>query len=271
MADNYLPPLNEDETDETLKSGVDVTRPNTPLRQEKTEQNAKHKTELLQKSEPTRQNRPAPTDGRHVHPMQGTNHPPAYSPRPRRQARRKNPKDSALYLPWWSIALMLLGVIIVSFGFVGSVIFLGGSGGFVAEPSPIILIVTAEQNVINQASSQGNPQAPSTEIISGANAPTNLELSGPTLAPVQLSPTPAPIRIGSVVAVEGVDLDTLNVRSSASLTESSVLFRAQEAEVFNVIDGPEQNSGFTWWRIQDPNDVNRVGWAVSNFLTVQVP
>lgn len=271
MADNRLPPLREDETDETLKSGVDITRPNAPLRQEDTEQNAKHKTELLQKSEPTQLHRSAPSDGRHVQPLQGPNPPPAYSPRPRRQARSKNPKDSALYLPWWSIALMLLGVIIISFGFVGGVISLGGSGGFLAEPSPIILIVTAEQSVLNQASSQSNPQAPSTEIISGQNAPTNLELSGPTLAPVQLSPTPAPVRIGSVVAVEGVDLDTLNVRSSASLTESSVLFRAQEGEIFNIVDGPEQSSGFTWWRIQDPNDVNRVGWAVSNFLTVQTP
>lgn len=271
MADNRLPPLKDDETDETLRNDVDITRPNVPSRHEDTEQNAKHKTELLQKSEPTRQNRSAPRDGQHVQPIKGTNPPPAYSPRSRRQQRRKNPKDSALYLPWWSIALMILGVIIVSFGFVGGVIFLGGSGGFLAEPSPIILIVTAEQSILDNAGSQSILQAPSTEIISGQNAPTNLELTGPTLAAIQLSPTPAPIRVGSVVAVEGVDLDTLNVRSSASLTESSILFRAQEGEIFNIVAGPEQSSGFTWWRVQDPNDVNRAGWAVSNFLNVQTP
>ncbi|GAB5490211.1 MAG: hypothetical protein Phog2KO_04260 [Phototrophicaceae bacterium] len=269
MADNRLPPRHEDETSENPKSGLDNTRPNTPLRQEETEQNAKHKTKLLQKSEATRLNRGTQGNGQHVQPMQGQA-PRAYPPRPRRP-RRKDPKNNALYLPWWSIALMLLGVIIVSLGFVGGVVLLGNSGGFLAEPSPIILIVTAEQSVLNTNNGQGVQQAPSTEIISGQNAPTNLELSGPTLAPIQLSSTPAPVRVGSVVIVEGVDFDTLNVRSSASLTESSVLFRAQEGESFNVVDGPQQSSGFTWWRIQDPNDVNRVGWAVSNFLTIQTP
>ena len=277
MADNNLPPLHEEDTEETRRSDLDVTRPNAPAGKDDTEQNRKNRTEILRKSEATRENRAAPT-GSHVQPLQGNKRrrqAPAqgYAPRPRR--RRNNPKDSALYLPWWSIILMLIGVLIVSALVVGGVYFLrnpGNLGGFLAEPSPIILIVTADVNAINSASTQAvQQQPPSIEIISGQNAPSSLELSGPTLAPVQLSPTPAPIRVGSVVAVEGVGADMLNVRSSSSLTESSVLFRAEESEIFNVIGGPDQSEGFTWWQIQDPADINRSGWAVSNFLTVQVP
>lgn len=273
MADNNLPPLHEESTEETVVNDYGITRPAQPILPDETEQNKKHRTRALRKTEATRQNRPAPT-GSHVQPVEGQGKRPrqsarqGYAPRPSR--RRNAPKDSALYLPWWSIALMLVGVIIVSFGVVGGVILLGGSMGFVAEPSPIIMIVTADQSAISSASTQtANQQVPSTEIISGQNAPANLDLQGPTLAPVQLSPTPAAVQIGSTVIVEGVDANTLNVRSIASLTESSILFRAEEGEIFTVIEGPEQSDGFTWWQIQDPADVNRIGWAVSNFLTVQ--
>lgn len=275
MADNNLPPLHEDDTQENKVSGVEITRPNTPARQDDTEQNRQNRTEVLRKSDATRQNRVAPR-GRHVQPKQGNHRRQAPAPgyAPRQGRRRNNPKDSALYLPWWSIVLMLIGVLIVSGLVVGGVILLGNSndlGGFLAEPSPIILIVTADVNAINNSSTQPIQQAASTEIISGQNAPASLDLAGPTLAPVQISPTPASIRIGSIVVVDGVDLNTLNVRSSPSLTESSILFRAEELEVFNVTDGPNQSEGFTWWQIQDPGDINRVGWAVSNFLTVQTP
>ena len=78
---------------------------------------------------------------------------------------------------------MLIGVIIVSLGVVGGIWLFGGSNNILAEPSPIILIVTADQSAIgNNASAQTIQQAPSTEIINGQNAPSSLELSGPTLA-----------------------------------------------------------------------------------------
>ncbi|MGB7338190.1 MAG: hypothetical protein WBC91_04795 [Phototrophicaceae bacterium] len=272
MADNNLPPLNEDATEETILSRSDSTRPHARARQEDTEENIKHRTEMLKKAPSV------PPSSQHVQAVRGNPNPTRQSPPsgyvPRRRSKqRTTPENSALYLPWWSIILMLIGVMLVSIGIVGGIFLFGESGSrLLAEPSPIILIVTADQSAIgNNASAQTIQQAPSTEIINGQNAPNSLELAGPTLAPVQISPTPAAIRIGSVVIVDGVDLNTLNVRNIASLTDSSILFRAAEAEIFNIVDGPAQSDGFTWWQIQDPNDVNRIGWAVSNFLTVQAP
>lgn len=268
MADNHLPPLQDNSNEDTDDNNVHQTRPNTPMQNEDTEQNKRHRTELLNRPRQNKSQRQSSKTGEHV---KAINPPPrprnqGYQQRPRRT--RNTPKDSALYLPWWSIALMLVGVIIVSFTVVAAVMFFGGSGRPLAESTPIILIVTAEPSIFED-NAVATAVAPSTQIISGQNAPSSLDLSGPTLAAVQISPTPAAIQLGSVVAVEGVDLNTLNVRSTASLTESSILFRAEEGELFNVIDGPDQSDGFTWWRIQDPNNVNRVGWAVSNFLSVQ--
>ncbi|MEO1289784.1 MAG: hypothetical protein AAFV93_18630 [Chloroflexota bacterium] len=263
MADNNLPPPHDEETDETILSDASGTRPNPRAPQADTEQNKKHRTKMVRRATPK------PPTG-HVQARQSP--PASYAPRPRRNRRAPSPKDSALYLPWWSIVIMLIGVLVVSFGILGAIYFMGSSNPFSANPDPIIVIVTGDPSTINSdVNAQGVVQAPSTEIISGQNAPTDLQLAGPTLAPVQLSPTPAAIRIGSVVVVEGVDVNTLNVRSTASLLESSVLFRAEEGEIFNVLDGPQQSDGFTWWEIQDPSDVNRRGWAVSNFLRVQAP
>jgi hypothetical protein len=259
MTNPNLPPIEGDDNEETVQHDAMQTQPHAPLRVDKTEANAVHKTEIIRK--------PAPPPGQHVVPVAGQRRqapPPGYKPRPPRQ--KKSVEDSALYLPWWSIALMLVGVIVVAFAVVGGVILLGNSGIFLAEPTPIILIVTANPNapVFNQPTAQPS----SVQIISGGTSTGNLALEGPTLAPIILTPTPAAINIGSRVVVEGVDADTLNVRSSASLNQSSILFRAQEGDIFNVIEGPAQADGFTWWRIQDPDDVNRTGWAVGNFLTV---
>jgi hypothetical protein len=260
MTNPNLPPLEGDENEDTVGSELQSTRPHAPLRADKIEGKATPRTEVIRKP-----NLPLATG--HVAPVAGQTRqmpPQAYKQRPPR--RKKSVEDNALYLPWWSIALMLLGVIIVAFAVVGGVILLGNSGLFLAEPTPIILIVTANPNA--PVFAQPSPQASSVQIISGGTTTGDLALAGPTLAPVILTPTPAAINIGSRVVVEGVDADTLNVRSDASLNESEILFRADEGEIFNVVEGPAQSDGFTWWRIQDPANATRNGWAVGNFLTV---
>ncbi|MGJ3240917.1 MAG: hypothetical protein ACFE0Q_19570 [Anaerolineae bacterium] len=278
MADHHnLPPLQDNPDEDTVPHEMGVTRPHAPLRVEKdeTERNTKHRTEMMPAKHPTIQRERSARGGKHVQPQPNTpsrqGAPSAYPPRPRQRAK-SDASNSALYLPWWSIALMLLAVIIVSFSLVAGVYFVGGADRFLVEPSPIIMVVTADQSALNTTNNNASqPQAPSTQIISGQNAPTSLELTGPTLAPIELSPTPNPIQINSVVIVEGVDLNTLNVRTVPNLLESQILFRAEEGEIFTVLDGPQQSDGFTWWQIQDLSDVNRTGWAVSNFLSVQTP
>lgn len=263
MADDHLPPLNE-QSEETVAADMSQTRPHAPINLDDTAQNERHQTELRHKNNlPPVQPRRQQTSP-HVQAKSAQR-----NPRQQRMPRRRQtaPKDSALYLPWWSIALMLFAVIVVSLGIVAGVIVLGGQNTPSQQPTAIIMIVTAEPIVIPNTAIP-TAQAPSTQIISAQSASAQLELSGPTLAPIQLSATPAPILIGSSVIVQGVDLQTLNVRDSASLSNSSILFRAEEGDQFTVVDGPAQSDGFTWWRIQDPTDVNRAGWAVSNFLQV---
>jgi hypothetical protein len=263
MPDYDLPPLGDDTNEDTVMHDSQRTQTNAPYRDDsqRTRANAPYHGDTERMAgRKTKQQKPVRQTQQQVARRQP---PPGYKARPARHPEQKG----SLYLPWWSIALMLFAVLIISFAIVGAIYLLGNSGIGLPNPTPIIHIITAvppeSQQIVQSAA-----QAPSTQIISGQNPPSNLQLQGPTLEPIQFTPTPASIRIGSSVTVEGVDAETLNVRESTAINEQNVLFRALEGEVFIVIEGSAQGSGFTWWRIQDPDDPTRVGWAVSNYLSV---
>ena len=55
------------------------------------------------------------------------------------------------------------------------------------------------------------------------------------------------------------------MRNIPSLAESQVLFRAAAGAIFDVIGGPQEADGFTWWRLHDPR-FSVEGWAVANYL-----
>lgn len=109
-------------------------------------------------------------------------------------------------------------------------------------------------------------------------------IPAPTLTPVVEMPTSAAatptaetageataqagtISIGTYVKISGTGGDGLRLRSGPG-TNSDALFLGMDSEVFQVMDGPRQADGFTWWFLKAPYDKSRSGWAVSNYLTV---
>ena len=89
-----------------------------------------------------------------------------------------------------------------------------------------------------------------------------------------LTPTPIPpfvsdtegIRVGVFVQIRGTGGDGLRLRVAPGLN-APVRFLAREAEVFQVVDGPQQADGYIWWHLRAPYDKNRAGWAVANYLS----
>jgi hypothetical protein len=191
------------------------------------------------------------------------------NPYPRRTAKTPlSRRDSGLYLPWWSLALMLIGVLAASFLVVVVVVSLGGSSLPISK-EPRIIIVTAPPTQPGSASQNNNaPSAPGTELLSGQNAPASAALDGPTLPAVIFTATPQTITVGINVIVAGIDGDELNVRDTAGVLGTNVLFRLREGTLLTVVEGPTQADGFTWWRVQNPSNPSQVGWAVANFLQV---
>jgi hypothetical protein len=96
-------------------------------------------------------------------------------------------------------------------------------------------------------------------------------------SPLPVSPTPPPtftplpgvIAINTYVQITGTDGDGLRLRAAPSLS-SDPLFLGNEAEVFLVVDGPQDSDGYTWWYLTAPYDATRSGWAVANYL-VRIP
>lgn len=191
--------------------------------------------------------------------------PPQQRPPARRRPRKRS--DNPMYLPLWSVVAMVVIVFVMAFGVIGLVIGLGGDGG--PGGSPRIVIITA---IPSSTPQPGQPTLPANAVtlepaqIAPGSLPT-FALEGPTLIPVILSPTPLSISLGATVVVNA---DSLNVRTGAG-TDQDLVFMAPLGTTFRVIEGPLSATGFTWWRIQNPNNPSETGWAAAQFLDVQAP
>jgi hypothetical protein len=127
-------------------------------------------------------------------------------------------------------------------------------------PTPIFVVITATPT-LGPAPGEASP----TPDGGGVNTPSVTEF-----APGAASPTPdesLPILVGSLVEVFGTEGDGVAVRQGPGLSYS-FFFVGQDGDRFNVEDGPRDGDGYTWWQLTDPNDPNRAGWVVENFLRV---
>lgn len=123
-------------------------------------------------------------------------------------------------------------------------------------------------------------------LISTPNPIAHIPTAGLTLLPYQtLTPSLVPIynstqsqgaestvivnqiSPGMFVQISGTGGAGLHLRSGPG-TEFSSNFVGMENEVFEVIGGPEDANGFTWWFLSAPYDETRNGWAVENYLSI---
>ena len=224
-----------------------------------------------QRAVPFRNNPPPPTGRQNsVRP----NLPPQTQQQPYKGASRQHGKararrDSGLYLPIWSLILMLIIVMGLAAGIIMLVISLGGNEA--PETAPVVILSTAVPSQRPQAFPISPATAtfpPEVDTLRSPIAP--LVLAGPTVVTPFISPTPRPIAIGETVIVADVGADELNVRDSAGVIDTTIVFRAPEGTRFTIVDGPRQSDGLTWWLIQDPFDSTRRGWAASNYLLPEV-
>ncbi len=99
-------------------------------------------------------------------------------------------------------------------------------------------------------------------------APTSTPLASPT--PLPATPDaetalPALIEIGGYVQINGTGGVGLRLRAQPGL-KGELLFLGEEAEVFQVRDGPRQADGYIWWYLVAPYDERRAGWAAADYL-----
>ena len=187
----------------------------------------------------------------------------------RRLRRQKKQARSPLHFPRWSLALMLLIVLLATAAVTAAVISLRGDAPGSAT-APVIRITRAtglDTFVGIDAPATAADTSDGVEIVIAVRTPASLEIDGPVLPTVVITLTPVPLTLGAEVEVVGVGDQQLNVRNQASLIDSAVLFRAPEGTIFQVVGGPHQADGFTWWQLRDIQ-FQVEGWAVANYLQV---
>jgi len=190
----------------------------------------------------------------------------------RRRGKARQRRESGLYLPLWSIALMLLVVAMITAGIVLLVVNLGG-GDPTEQPAPVLIVNSPVPTVPGAVvASPATPTLPPQVDpgVSGAPPqPQNFVLQGPTLEAIATStPTPPPIGVGVIVVVRDVEPEKLNIRNQAGTRDTEIIFRADEDTRLQILEGPVQSDGLTWWRIQETVGTGRSGWAASNYLEI---
>lgn len=182
--------------------------------------------------------------------------PPPTPPPPRRGiSRERAPRDSGLYLPWWSLVILIGVVGIAAFGLLALAANLGA--GVLVEPTPEIIIVTP----------QLQPTTP--PISANEPPPTSVSPLDPTNTPIvnTAEPTRTPVPGGCLLNQEVIVFNTggvgLNLRDEPG---GEVQFIAKEGERLLVLDGPVVFEGLDWCLVRSVGQSSAFGWAARDFL-----
>jgi hypothetical protein len=189
--------------------------------------------------------------------------PPPPEKRKRRDARSSRAANP-LYLPLWSVGLMLVMAFCATFSIISLVLLLGGNTPSGGSGTPRVVIITAIPSPTFDAAAAPTvtPTSPLLPSDGTPGAVPTFALEGPTLPPVILSPTPVTIAIGQTVLITE---DQVRLRASPGLDGELISYLAIGTQ-FTVIGGPQQASSLTWWQVEDPTQPLVRGWVAADYL-----
>ena len=144
----------------------------------------------------------------------------------------------------WAIS----GIVVGTLGVAG-VFFLGwilrSSRPVQVGPTPVLI-------------SRETAQVQATITMTGAATPE------PTATIQSPAPSTENLILGGWVEIAGTGGDGLRLRTQAGLN-GEVVSLAIENEVFELLEGPIELDGYTWWLLSNPFNPERRGWASSSF------
>ena len=163
----------------------------------------------------------------------------------RRQRRRR----TQLPVPWWLLAVGGLVVVLAV-----TLLWVWALQAMEASKEPPAIAVTPTFT----------PVLP-TDTVPSPDTPTP---APPTDTPVPPTPTvAAEIAVGGWVKVIGAGVEGLSFRAGPGL-ENVRLKVLTDGAVLKVLDGPREDQGFTWWRLEEYADGEPgvIGWAIDEYL-----
>lgn len=147
----------------------------------------------------------------------------------------------------WIAAGIVIGVAVIA-GLLGAGAYYRTQQDVPAQ-NPIVTVLPAESSTFTPTSSpEVNAivvtQMPTTEITQGPGPALTLEMW---------------------VEVHGTGGEGLRIRESAGLS-NPINYLGLDKEVFQIIDGPINSDGFTWWKLINPYKPQVSGWAASTYI-----
>ncbi len=205
--------------------------------------------------------------------------PPSTTPATARRGRRPRltKSESGLYLPWWSLVILILIAGAVSFGFLFFVLSMGGDT-LGDQPAQVVIVTNQNEPTLRPVFDTSSGDLPSNVVIltfTPGGVPTN-QVVDPTGAP-----TAEPTRtllpgvssgcpfngLVQVVGTGDVGLSLRSVPRQGDNIEAVV----RDGEQFRIVGGPETSSGvdgsvIEWCEVVGVDVPTRTGWAARQFL-----
>jgi hypothetical protein len=184
-----------------------------------------------------------------------------------RPSRSPQPESdrSGLVVPWWGFVIVILAVAAITCGMWYVVLSNKGvTSTGLASPTPIFVVITNTPTLGASAPEEALEESPTS--TPGVSETTPTEETPPTEATADENPG-SPIQIGERIVINGTEGAGLAVRQGPGL-EYTYFFVANDGESYTVEDGPRVMDDYIWWYIVDPEDRDRSGWAVEDFMEV---
>jgi hypothetical protein len=171
--------------------------------------------------------------------------------------------NQELWPKWMWIAVPVLVVVVVA-GLWWAIFTPGNTTrkGPTATPT-VRMRAPATQAPTMAATLTGGEAITSTRPVIAA--PTMAPTSAPT-ATVVPTPVPSGLSVGAKAKVVGTAGSGLNIRSAAGTGHARVK-TLREGSVVEIIGGPTDADGLTWWQVRDESGVS--GWGASKYLAPQ--
>jgi hypothetical protein len=191
---------------------------------------------------------------------------PASRPAKSSRSPRRDSGRSGLVVPWWGFVIVILAVAAITCGMWYVVLSNKGSTStsLGASPTPIFVVITNTPTLGASDAGEDQESPPTATQEAAESAPTEEPL--PTDAPADEN-TGTPIQVGDKIVINGTEGAGLAVRQGPGL-DYTYFFVANDGEAYTVEDGPRVMDDYIWWYIVDPEDEDRSGWAVEEFMEV---
>jgi hypothetical protein len=145
---------------------------------------------------------------------------------------------------------------LVSFGLVAVACALAAA--FVNQNRPVLNFAapTATLQIIVPTATEDIPPTATPYV-----APTETPLPQATAGALQPG---GPISVGSRVVIVDTGGNGLNFRREPT-TSAEKIRSLPDGNIYEVVGGPQDGGGYTWWQLKDPSD-GTIGWGVQNYL-----